>query len=76
MSTMIQIRNVPGEIHRKAKARAALEGVTLSELALRALRREVESPTMAEIAARVRSMEPVEARPTAAALIREERDRR
>lgn len=75
MSTLIQIRNVPEEVHRAAKARAALEGLTLSEFALRALLAEIERPTMAEIAARIRTMEPVEAVPSAAALIREERDR-
>ena len=33
---MIQIRNVPEDLHRRAKA--AMEGVPLSDLALRALR--------------------------------------
>ena len=36
---MIQIRNVPEDLHRRAKA--AMEGVTLSDLALRALRKEL-----------------------------------
>jgi plasmid stability protein len=40
MSTMIQIRNVPDGLHRRAKARAALLGVTLSDFALLALERE------------------------------------
>ena len=31
MSTMIQIRNVPEDVHRAAKARAATEGLTLAE---------------------------------------------
>jgi|TARA_B100000809_G_scaffold148131_2_gene145608 hypothetical protein len=38
MSIMIQIRNVPEDLHRRAKAK---EGVTLSDLALRALRKEL-----------------------------------
>lgn len=76
MSIMIQIRNVPDDLHRRAKARAALQGVTLSELALRALRSEVDAPTMAEIAARVRAMEGIELEPSAATLIREDRDNR
>lgn len=75
MSTMIQIRNVPDTLHRRAKARAALEGLTLSDFALRALRKEVERPTMAEVAARIRSLEPVDATPSAAELVRHERDR-
>ena len=35
---MIEIRNVPEDLHRRARAKAAMEGVTLSDLALRALR--------------------------------------
>lgn len=76
MSTMIQIRNVPDSLHRKAKARAALEGVTLSDFAMEALRRAVDRPTMQEIAARIRALPPVESEPDAAALIREDRDAR
>ena len=75
MST-IEIRNVPDEVHRKAKAQAALQGITLSELALRALRREIDPPTMAEIAARVHSMEAIELEPSAAAVIRGARQSR
>lgn len=76
MSTMIQIRNVPDEIHREAKARAAREGLTLSDFALRALQRELDRPTTAELAARVRELEPVPDAPSAADLIRGERDAR
>lgn len=42
---MIQIRNVPEELHRRLKARAALEGVTLSELALNELSRAMSAPS-------------------------------
>jgi antitoxin FitA len=76
MSIMIQIRNVPDDLHRRAKARAALEGVTLSELALRALRREVEALTFDEVVARVRELGPVYDAPPAERIIRAERDRR
>ncbi len=34
MSKMIQIRNVPDALHRKLKARAALEGMSLSDYLL------------------------------------------
>lgn len=73
MSTMIQIRNVPDELHRRAKARAALSGVTLSELAMQALRRELARPTASELAARIRALEPVPEAPPAYRVIREER---
>ena len=76
MSTMIQIRNVPDDLHRRAKARAALEGVTLSDLALRALRKEVETLTFDEIVARVQELGPVYDALSAASIIRGERDRR
>ena len=76
MSTMIQIRNVPDDLHRRAKARAALEGLTLSDLALRALRNEVETLTFDEVVTRVRELGPVYAAPPAAEILREERDRR
>ena len=76
MRTMIQIRNVPEDLHRRAKARAALEGLTLSDFAKEALRRAVEQPSMTEIAARIRQLAPVEASPSAAELVRAERDAR
>ncbi len=76
MSTMIQIRNVPDDIHRAAKARAAMEGITLSDFALAALRDAVSRPTVAEITARVQMLEPVEDAPAAADLVRAERDAR
>ena len=44
----IQIRNVPPELHRKLKAQAAREGLTLSEYMLRQARRTAEVPTLEE----------------------------
>lgn len=73
---MIQIRNVPDAVHRRAKAKAALEGVTLSDLALRALEKELSRLSVAEVTARVRELSPVYGAPDAAALIREDRDSR
>ena len=76
MSTMIQIRNVPDTVHREAKARAALEGLTLSDFALSALREALSRPTVAEIGARIRLLEPVEDAPPMADLVRAEREAR
>ena len=73
---MIQIRNVPDGVHRAAKARAALEGLTLSDFALAALQEAVTQPTLAEIGARIRLLEPVEGSPPIADLVRAERDAR
>lgn len=50
---MVQIRNVPDQIHRELKARAALAGQSLSEYALGELRKALDKPTRAEVLARV-----------------------
>lgn len=71
---MIQIRNVPDDIHRRAKARAALEGTTLSDFCLQALERALVHPRPAEIMARIRQLEPVDAGPSSEELIRELRE--
>lgn len=73
---MVQIRNVPDELHRKLKARAALAGMTLSDYLLLELRRSLERPTRQELLARLAHREPVRVRPTPAAAVRAERDRR
>ena len=59
MSKMIQIRNVPEPIHRKLKARAAEEGISLSDLALREVTKAAERPTMKEIWERIQKRPPV-----------------
>ncbi len=47
--SMIQVRNVPEELHRKLKIRAASEGITLSDYALKELERAVSSPSSREL---------------------------
>ncbi len=76
MSRMIQIRNVPDDVHRKLKVRAAMEGVTLSELLAREARRLAGQPTMAEMLARIASRGGVKPRTPSARLIRDLRDSR
>ena len=76
MPKMIQIRNVPDALHRKLKARAAAEGMSLSDYLIRELTREAERPTVAEFREMLASLEPVEPSIPPAELIREERDRR
>jgi antitoxin FitA len=60
MSSMIQIRNVPEELHRELKARAALAGQTLSDYLLTELRALAVRPTMREWLARSEAWTPVE----------------
>jgi plasmid stability protein len=73
---MIQIRNVPDEIHRKIKARAALAGTSMSEFLLRELERIAARPTRQEILARIASRPSVDLEPSAAEILREEREQR
>jgi plasmid stability protein len=73
---MVQIRNVPDELHRKFKARAALEGLSLSDYLLRELRRLAELPTIGELRARWVDRETTVLKTPPARLIREDRDRR
>jgi plasmid stability protein len=50
---MIQIRNVPNELHRRLKARAALAGMTLSDYLLHEIRRVAERPSLEELRAKL-----------------------
>jgi plasmid stability protein len=76
MAVMVQIRNVPDELHRKLKARAALAGMSISEYLLRELERTLERPTREELLARLRSRQSVEPREPVAAAVRAERQGR
>jgi antitoxin FitA len=73
MPKMIQIRHVPDDLHRRLKARAATEGMSLSDYLLGELRRVAEQPTVEEFLARLRDREPVKLRESAAAIIRRQR---
>ena len=73
---MVQIRNVPGELHRRLKARAAVEGLSMSDYVLRELRKSLDRPTREEVLERLRSRSPRRLSRAAAELVREERDSR
>ena len=72
----IQIRNVPDDVHRELKVRAALDGRSLSDFALAELRRTLERPTRKEWLARLATRETFDVPGGSAALIRAERDSR
>lgn len=74
--TSLQIRNVPDELHRQLKARAAIEGHSLSEYALSELRRAMQHPTRRELVERVASFERISLKESAVDAIRSERDAR
>lgn len=60
VGVMVQIRDVPEEVHRTLKARAAAAGVSLSEYLRSELSRTASRPTPAELDARVRARGTVE----------------
>ena len=75
MSTL-QVRDVPPEVQRTLKARAAKAGQSLSEYALAILTRETEVPTLTELVERVRAQGAVDVGNAAVDIIRAERDAR
>jgi plasmid stability protein len=73
---MIQIRNVPPELHRRLKARAAIEGLSMSDYVLREVRKALDRPTRQEILDRLGARPLRRLRRRAAEVIRAERDAR
>lgn len=71
---MIQIRNVPDELHRTLKARAARAGMSLSDYLLSEIEQIAEKPTLSEMMERLRSLESVELDEAPSAIIRRARD--
>ena len=55
---LIQIRNVPDDVHRTLKSRAAAEGTSLSDYVLREVTRAARTPTPDELDARIRRRRP------------------
>jgi len=74
MAKMIQIRNVPDDLHRTLKARAARAGMTLSDYLLTEVRHVAERPTVEELFARLETRRPVRGGESSAAIIRRHRD--
>ncbi|HEU4598415.1 MAG TPA: toxin-antitoxin system HicB family antitoxin [Solirubrobacterales bacterium] len=54
MSKMIQIRNVPDDLHKELKMRAAAAGMSMSDYIKRELSGGARKSTISEIAARTR----------------------
>ena len=74
MSKMIQIRNVPDELHRELKARAARAGMTLSDYLLRELRQVASRPELEDLLERIERRGPVRVPVPPSEAVRIERD--
>jgi plasmid stability protein len=60
MGVLVQIRDVPDDVHRLLKARAAASGVSLSEYLRSMLTDAASRPTPEEFEARIRARGSVE----------------
>ena len=74
MPTMIQLRHVPDDLHRKLKARAAMEGLSLSAYLIREVRQLAEKPTMSEMMERLARLKPVQLKSSPVEILRALRD--
>jgi antitoxin FitA len=72
----IQIRNVPDDVHRTLKSRAAMKGMSLSEYLLAEVTELAEHPSLEELVARIRSRPMIRSEVSNAELIREARAER
>jgi len=74
MSKMIQMRNVPDELQRTLKPRAALEGRSLSDYLVAEISVLAGRPRPAELRRRLSGRARVRVSRASADLVREERD--
>jgi plasmid stability protein len=75
MSSMIQIRNVPDDLHRLLKSRAALAGLSLSDFLLNELQVVGDRPTLEELRNRLSHRSGANLSISPAQVVREERQR-
>jgi len=74
MGTLVQIRDVPDDVHHTLKARAAASGVSFSEYLRSVLARSASRPTPAELSARIAARGTVELVEPSAVAVRSIRD--
>lgn len=76
MEATIRIRRVPRDVHRRLEARAADEGLSLSEFMLREAARIAGERTMAEIRDRLSKLPRIETPEPVEDMIRKDRKAR
>ena len=72
----IQIRNVPESLHRRLKARAAMEGVSMSQYLVWEIERSLARPSRRETLDAIRREPPLVLDPAPADVLRQEREAR
>jgi antitoxin FitA len=73
---MIQIRNVPDDLHRRIRIRAAEQGKSMSDYLRDEIASAVEVPTLSEVRTRIAGRDRVVISEAPADAIRAERDAR
>ena len=76
MNRMIQIRNVPQVLHRQLKARAAFEGISMSQFVLREIEKALARPSRQELLAAIRDLSETELDEAPADVLRQAREAR
>ena len=76
MHSMIQIRNVPQVLHRKLKARAASEGISMSQFVLREIEKALARPSRQELLAAIHDLSEPELDEAPADVLRQAREAR
>jgi len=76
MPKMIQVRDVPDAVHGILKARAAREGMSLSDFIKREFQRTAIRPSMLEWLDRTQQAKPISAKISPAQAIRDLRESR
>jgi plasmid stability protein len=76
MNKMVQIRNVPEKLHRKLKARAAAQGMTLTDYVAALIRRDLQRPSATEWMQGLESRTKLHLDPRPEDVVRQDRDSR
>lgn len=76
MNTVIQIRNVPAVLHRRLKARAAIEGLSMSRYIMREMEKVLDRPSRRELLEAIRAQPEAVLNPSPAEILRAERGSR
>ena len=76
MSMMIQIRNVPEALHRRLKARAAMEGMSMSLYVRREIERSLARPSRRAVIEAIRREPEIALEALPADVLREQRESR
>jgi len=76
MTGIIQVRNVPKDVHRALKGKAAAAGMSLSEFLCQRLTELARQPTLDDVLARIRTRGACKVSEDSPVALRRERDAR